>query len=269
MAKADLTAERLRELLHYSPETGSFTWAADIGCGHRREQIKKRAGDPAGYINRYGYHMIGIQGDEYRASRLAWLYCHGEHPPTKLTHLDGDPANHRIANLSLQGLRQKPTAERVRQLLGYDENSGVFTWKICPSSKALEGEAAGAADLAGYWVLCIDGTRQHAHRIAWLYVHGEWPKRVIDHINGDRADNRIENLRDVPHAHNIQNVKRAAKSNKNSSLLGAHWFPRRGKWKSSIRANGKTYHLGYFNSDEEAHRAYVTAKRKLHEGCTI
>lgn len=269
MAKPILSAEHVRELLHYNPESGAFTWAKDVGCGHRRQQVKRAAGETAGYVNTYGYLMIGIEGANYRASRLAWVHFYGEAAPTKLWHVDGDPGNIAITNLAPQNAGGKPTAQRVRQVFDYNADTGIFKWKSCLSDRSMNGEMAGGLDSIGYWMLSVDGGRFHAHRIAWLYVYGEWPKGVIDHINGDRSDNRIANLRDVTHAANIQNQRKASRANRSSGLLGAHWSERRGKWHSCITANGVAHNLGYFVTAEEAHQAYLAAKRRLHPGNTL
>jgi len=268
MAKADLTAARVRELLHYDPETGAFTWAQDVHCGHRCAQLKYSAGTAAGYVNQYGYVEIGIEGDSYRAGRLAWLHYYGEHPPTKLKHLDGNPSNAAIANLRLQGTGEQITAHRVRQVLDYNPETGIFKWTCCPSSRRLNGEVAGAVDALGYVVISIDGVRYHGHRVAWLYVHGEWPKFVIDHINGNPGDNRIANLRDVSRRVNQQNMRRAMKNN-TSGALGVSRAKKEQKWKAQIGVNGTNLHLGYSDSIDGAHALYLAAKRRLHPGCTI
>ena len=113
----------------------------------------------------------------------------------------------------------------------------------------------------------IDEREYSAHRLAWLYVHGAWPTGQIDHINGDRGDNRISNLRDVTPALNTQNQRRAARSNKSSGLLGV--TANRGRWLAQISIGGKSRNLGRYATPEEAHAVYVAAKRVLHAGCTL
>jgi hypothetical protein len=104
------------------------------------------------------------------------------------------------------------------------------------------------------------------HRAAWLYVHGKWPNGQIDHINGDRSDNRISNLRDVSHSVNQQNVHRPRRDNA-SGFLGV--TRQKNLWTSQVTVSGKTLHLGLFKTPEEAASAYLEAKRKHHTGCTI
>jgi hypothetical protein len=98
--------------------------------------------------------------------------------------------------------------------------------------------------------------------------YGSWPANTIDHINGIKTDNRIENLRDVTAAVNKQNM-RAARSDSRSGLIGAIWQEDRKSWKAEIAVGGKKKMLGRFKTAEAAHEAYVLAKRTVHEGCTL
>lgn len=157
------------------------------------------------------------------------------------------------------------TAERLSEVLAYDQSNGAFTWLVKVSGRRV-GDKAGGIDEHGYIRIVVDGLRYKAHRLAWLYVNGDWPGGDIDHINGDRSDNRISNLRDIPHAANTQNRRKAHKNN-GTGLLGAHRD--RNSFKSSIHSDGKQIFLGMFDTAEEAHQAYLKAKRRLHEGCTI
>lgn len=156
------------------------------------------------------------------------------------------------------------TSEHLREVVSYDEKSGVFT----RNAGRYAGLPAGAKTSHGYVTVQIEGRPHYAHRLAWLYVFGKWPANVIDHINGDTSDNSIDNLRDVSHAVNLQNM-RNAHANTTSGLLGACWDVQRGKWRAYIRLSGKSRYLGIFATAEEAHAAYVNHKRRLHAGCTI
>jgi hypothetical protein len=158
-------------------------------------------------------------------------------------------------------------AERLRELLDYDAQTGVFTWKVRTSIRTAVGMRAGGVGGPGYWMISVDSKRYYGHRLAWLYVFGEWPKDgEIDHINGDRIDNRISNLREVSRSKNNENKREPLPNNK-SGYLGV--FRKRSRWTSRIRVNGKTHSLGGFDTPEAAHAAYLSAKRILHEGCTI
>jgi hypothetical protein len=158
-------------------------------------------------------------------------------------------------------------AERLREVLSYDPESGRFEWKRNTSRKKLAGRSAGGLQVcSGYQRLSVDGRRYFAHRLAWLYVNGVWPSGQIDHVNGHRSDNRISNLRDVTHAVNTQN-QRAPRSTNRSGYLGTAFFE--GRWSAYIGIDGKSKYLGRYLTPEAAHAAYVEAKRQLHPGCTI
>lgn len=161
------------------------------------------------------------------------------------------------------------TLARVHELLNYDQNSGRFTWKRSMRGPAKSGDEAGYKRPDGYITIKIDGQRVYAHRLAWFFVHGKWPTKFIDHINGDASDNRICNIRDVAPMVNSQNERVARKRKNGGALIGAHWSIVWKRWKSSICTDGKTKHIGWFDTKEQAHTAYVNAKRQLHEGCTL
>jgi hypothetical protein len=171
MAKADLTAQYLRDALHYDSKTGVFMRARDVMGGTGRRQVVARAGEPVGFLMKNGY--LGV---------------------------------------------------------------------------------------------CIGRNDYYQHRLAWLHSYGQWPRGVIDHINGDRTDNRLENLRDVTSAMNTQNAKRA-RADSRIGLIGVVASGKR--WSAHIRASGKRHYLGVFDAPEDAHAAYIAAKRRLHPGNTL
>lgn len=157
-----------------------------------------------------------------------------------------------------------PSRDRVMALLEYDAETGAFMWKVTKSAMAPKGSAAGRVASNGYVGIGIDHRRIGAHRLAWLCMTGSWPDGDIDHINGDRADNRWSNLRCVSRSVNLQNRRH---SHGKVGLLGAYHCGR--KFMSRIRLFGKDIYLGVFDTAEAAHAAYLKAKRELHEGCTI
>lgn len=162
--------------------------------------------------------------------------------------------------------KQELTAERLREVLAYDPATGVFTQKVRTSIRVKVGAVAGSLHRRGYIHITIDGRRHFAHRLAWLYVTGEWPPDQIDHRNGIRDDNRVDNLRLANKALNMQNMREACADNK-TGFLGVS--PRRGKFRSTITVNGKQKHIGTFPTPEEAHAAYLKAKRQLHPFGTL
>ncbi len=159
------------------------------------------------------------------------------------------------------------TAERCRELLDYDPGTGAMVLKIGTSIRTPAGTVVGWARPNGYLAVQLDGVTYRVHRVAWLWVHGEWPDGEIDHRNGLKRDNRIDNLRVSTRAVNNQNLKRAQRNNRSSGLLGAY---RKGsRWQAQITINGTGTTLGTFDTPEEAHTAYLGAKRLFHPGCTI
>lgn len=158
------------------------------------------------------------------------------------------------------------TRERMIQVLEYRPDEGTFFWRISGKGRTA-GNVAGCANGDGHIQICVDSVSYMAHRMAWLWVHGTWPNRQIDHINGVPYDNRIANLRDVSNSVNQQNQRKGWGS---SGLLGVTHYAAKGKWGASILPPGqKRRFLGLYDTPELAHEAYLKAKRILHEGCTI
>lgn len=162
--------------------------------------------------------------------------------------------------------KQILTAERLKEMFHYDPLTGVFNRRIS-SGRSRAGSFVGWVEHDGYLRVCIDKKKYSLHRLAWLYVFGHDPKGEIDHIDGCKTDNRICNLRDVPRQTNAENARLAHRHNK-SGLLGAHG-KKTGKFESWIQASGTRHYLGLFDRAEDAHDAYINAKRELHAGCTI
>lgn len=128
--------------------------------------------------------------------------------------------------------------------------------------------AAGTGKGNGYIMLLIDGSKYLAHRLAWLHATGTWPTGQVDHLNGDKRDNRIANLRDVPHQVNSQNVRAARRTSK-TGVLGVSWDSEKKRFVAGITVDGKRLPLGRFNTTEAAHAAYIAAKRRHHAGNTL
>ncbi|WP_324710403.1 HNH endonuclease signature motif containing protein [Pseudomonas citronellolis] len=151
------------------------------------------------------------------------------------------------------------TADLLRDIIHYDPVSGLFTWKRTLSNRAKEGHLAGTVTDRGYLVITIARRRMQAHRLAWLYVHGEEPAGVIDHLDGDALNNRIVNLRVVPQATNTKNNK--VSMNNTSGHPGVYLNKRTGRWYAQIWDSMKCIHLGNFTDKADA-----VAARKLAEG---
>ena len=155
--------------------------------------------------------------------------------------------------------KQILTLERLKELFHYDPLIGRFT--------TLKARSAGWVEHDGYLRVSIDGRNYSCHRLAWLYVFGVHPSGEIDHIDGCKTNNSIANLRDVPRKTNSENARAAHRHNK-SGLLGVQ-AKKTGQFEAWIQAAGTRHYLGSFRHADAAHQAYVEAKRRLHEGCTI
>lgn len=155
------------------------------------------------------------------------------------------------------------TQARLRELLDYDPQTGVFTWCTRRNQLALQGGRAGTPDSHGHLQIGVDGKYYLAHRLVWMHVYGLWPNLDVDHINGIKSDNRIENLRDISTSMNCQNELKA-RSNSQTKLLGTHRV--RYGYIAQICVNGKKRYIGLFKTAEEAHAAYIKTKRELHPG---
>ena len=144
----------------------------------------------------------------------------------------------------------------------YNRSTGNFTWLIKPSRRYPVGMRAGSAKPDSRVSIGINRIEYKAHRLAWFYVTGRWPKNEIDHKNGNNADNRFRNLRKATHAQNMRNRK--IQSNNTSGIKGVYWLKRTKRWKAQISLNRKAIHLGYFSTRTKAARAYAVAAKKYH-----
>lgn len=158
------------------------------------------------------------------------------------------------------------TQSLLHQLVSYDKDTGIFTWLGKHSKKATFGKTAGSVNEKGYLVIGIFGRTYKAHRLAIFYVTGSWPERQVDHIDGNKRNNAYANLRQANNILNSEN-KRSPYKNNRSGLLGVS--PSKRGWVAQIQVGGKKKPLGVFSDLLDAHKAYLSAKRSQHKGCTI
>lgn len=155
------------------------------------------------------------------------------------------------------------TQQHLKEMLNYDPETGLFTWRKKPGRSTVVGAVAGSTwHERGYRLISFEGRRYLAHRLAWLYVYGYLPQNELDHINRDTDDNRIANLRECTRRENAQNIVRDVGAT--SKYPGVSWDKARQKWGAKIRAGGKRLMLGRFDSELDAAFAYVRAKQELH-----
>jgi hypothetical protein len=158
----------------------------------------------------------------------------------------------------------------VRKLFTYNPQTGIVVRNQTTAHNAKVGDIVGCVNKNGYLVFTYNKKVHYLHRFIWFYVTGAWPQHHIDHRDGNKTNNAWSNLRDVPAKTNNQNMRKASKIS-STQLLGA--FPttvnKTNPFRSYITVNGSLKNLGYFKTAEEAHLAYITAKRFYHEGCTI
>ena len=155
--------------------------------------------------------------------------------------------------------------DELKSVLLYEEETGRFIW-LETRGKARKGGVAGTPHICGYVHIGIKKHNYLAHRLAVFYMTGEWPKYDVDHINGIRTDNRWANLRPASRSQNMQNQK-SARSNNATGFLGV--VPNKKRFGAQIRIFGKTKCLGTYDTPQQAHEAYVLAKRELHEMGTL
>lgn len=145
------------------------------------------------------------------------------------------------------------TQEEAREYFDYNAETGELTWRVSLSSNAPIGAKAGCLNNRGYLTVQVNKKSYKVHRVIWLWVHGYFPEHQVDHINRDRADNRLENLREATQSCNLRNAKQ--KSNNISGVTGVSWYKWSRKWTAKISVNHRNHHLGYFQDFTDAVRA--------------
>ena len=151
------------------------------------------------------------------------------------------------------------TAERVRELLDYDPDTGELRWRVSRGS-APAGAVAGSLALHGYIKVHVDGRHYYAHRIIWLHVYGRWPREQVDHVDLDGMNNRLSNLREATGSQN--GAKRKVRKDNRIGYKGVRRH--RNTYQALIRKQGVRLYLGCFPTAEEAHAAYARAAADAH-----
>lgn len=267
----EITQATLKERFDLAPDGNGFVY---------RKTFAKTApaGGQVGTFSSRGSRQTRISGVFYQVSHLMWLWHYGELPSKHLPilHKDHDKANLRIENLVQGRLAEiKPrvrkvhpemTAELVRDLFDCDYSKGTLTWRRDHGRNAKAGSEAGYVSQhsrGGYKLVETGGKAHPAHRLVWLHFYGEWPEGELDHINLNKLDNSIGNLRNVNRLEQMQNLP--VYRNNTSGLVGV--YPRKnGKFQASVQYDGRNHYIGRFDTKEEAHAAYLAKKKALLAG---
>ena len=153
------------------------------------------------------------------------------------------------------------THQDLIDLIDYSPSTGIFFWK--KKRRGINTEKKlGTSNGFGYLRITVLGKSHYAHRLAWFYMTGIYPSLEIDHINGDRADNKFNNLRIVTRSQNAQN-RSTYQSNNKSKTLGVSWHKKSKKWQAHICIYKERKYLGLFEKAEDAHNAYLLAKQEV------
>lgn len=165
-------------------------------------------------------------------------------------------------SLQQENVLEDLTAALVRELFNYDPDTGDLTWAAPRSRRVKVGDVVGARSKTAYVQVGVGRKVYVAHRVIWLWVHGELPQQHIDHRDGNTRNNRLANLRLADKSENAQNM--ALKKSNTSGFLGVSLCRHTNRWRAYITINRKTHKLGRFSTPEAAHQAYLAAKAKLH-----
>lgn len=163
--------------------------------------------------------------------------------------------------------RDLPSVGYLRQRLRYEPDTGKLYWLSCPHRSAAWNaryagrEAFSSKDRHGYRQTNLDGSVLRAHRVAWVLAYGEWPEADIDHVNHDRADNRLRNLRKATRSENLRNTRLPPRNT--SGVCGVSWSKKSAKWRADIHHDGKQRFLGHFDEFDDAVAARKAAERQF------
>ena len=156
-----------------------------------------------------------------------------------------------------------PSIEHLHRIFYYVPETGTLHWKVKPRYGIEVGDEVGCVSKeSGYRLVGISFSILRSHRVVWAMYFCRWPKGHLDHINRQRTDNRIVNLREATNTENCRNSR--MKANNTSGFKGVDWLKKHKKWRATIRVDRKQYHLGLFDTPEEAHAAYCTAADAWH-----
>ena len=153
------------------------------------------------------------------------------------------------------------TQKWLQTIFFYNPMTGVFTRRLKTNTKQKLGEVAGRLNADGYWHIHIGHTMYKAHRLVYLYLYGELPLREVDHINGNKSDNRLANLRLCERKENCRNFKKY--KNNTSGFVGVSKHKKCNRWVATMQVDGTQKYLGLFKTPEEASAVYEKATKEV------
>lgn len=230
---------------------------------------KYKARTKAGSVQISGHRVVCFRGKYYPESNVVWAIHHGEWPTGSISYFNGDLQDNRPQNLYASGggksqkLSEKDISiERLRFLFSYDSETGNLIRNVAKPPNTKAGDIAGHMSDQGYFLVNVDGLLIRVHRVIWAINKGKWPDNNLDHIDGIRTHNKMENLREVMQAENMQNS--FVRRNSRTGIKGVRLREDTGKYHAYIQINKKMIDLGCYVSIEDAIVARKDAEIKHH-----
>lgn len=248
MKREELTKEYLETLFDYNREEGTLFWKVGRRKGY---QVKTKC---------HSGYRANIHGMMVQVSHIIWMLEYGEFPTTRLLHSNGDCLDNRVENLRKGCIQSHNkeynlTQEILIAQMSYCPETGEFT--------SVHGNKIGYLCKDGYIQITLaDGSQRKAHRLAWLYMTGKMPSGILDHIDGDRTNNKWDNLREVTYSQNAMNSR--FRKNNTSGYKGVSFDKRLKRYEAYIWKENKKRSLGFYRNPEEAYDAYLKASEVMH-----
>jgi len=241
-----LTQERLKEVLHYNGDTGLFTRKLSSG------------GVAAGTVSNNNASSIFVDGKLRTKKSLAVLYIMGAVKHGRLFFRNGDGSDFRFSNITRTPDCSGLTLDDLHEYVEYNEHSGIFVLKKKIRKARIDIGSELGCEENGYIVIGFGRNRYKAHRLAWFFVHGYMPEQQLDHINGNKSDNRLANLREASPSCNVRNQP-ISKSN-SSGFTGVRKANKLGRYEAQIFINGSSVYLGIHDCVVEAALTRITCE---------
>jgi len=284
----ELSLDYINECVEYNNETGELVWKTRPAhhfntVGKCNEFNNKYPGTTITGISGNGFISFKANGIKNYAHRVVWKLMTGEYPKQTIEHIDGNKLNNRWENLRELTISKKSTdkteladlsLEYLKECIEYNPETGIAIWKERPlhhfkntsnmisTNSQTAGKEINTINSHGYYRFTINYSTYLLHRVIWKLMTGKDTDKFIDHIDGDKLNNKWENLREATPRQNVQNIGK--KSHNTTGYKGVQKVDNN-TWKSTIRDNnGKTVSLGFFPTPEDAHKAYCEAASAYH-----